>query len=709
MAVKEKEKNEELNINAEATAKSESKAKTQTKSNSKSKAKTTKAAPKTKSKTPAKATTKSKTTTAKTKTKAGAKPKSKIESKSKAQTDSKQKAETKVATTKPKTKTKSKTKTTTKATTKPKTKSTAEAKTTSTTGANVKNKAESKTKTKPKTQTVKRSTKQKSETNAKTTGSVKNKTEVKQEIAQKPQLVDVAQKPSEGIVSEKVKSTDLQVAPSSEISFVKTITTNDLGRQVLRIFINVVLTILAILVLAFTIFTITNTNNTTIASGVSILGVDVSGLDKTAAIDKISNHIKDSLQNDVVLKHNDFETNISSEQLEVSFNVVSAVDLAFDVGSGNDIFSNSFKKLALIVSPVDIKPSLSINNNQLEETLSNISTQLPDAVIQNTYYIENNNLVITSGKSGVVIDIPTMKNTIITNINSLSYVENPLEITVKSQDPDKLDIESIYNEIRKDASDARFDSETRIVYPEENGLDFDISLDEAKEMLKVAQAEYVIPLKVLHPNVTTNMIGMEAFPDLLSSFSTKYPASNRGRTTNLKLAADKINGTVLLPGETFSYNSVVGERTIAAGYKEAQIYQDGQVVNGLGGGVCQISTTLYNAALYANLEINERRNHQFVPSYIGAGRDATVVYGSQDFKFTNNRNYAIKILCSVEGGVATFEIHGISEPDDYDVTITAGVVSRGESSFTSVTYKTLRQNGEVVSSDAISRDTYKSH
>ena len=89
------------------------------------------------------------------------------------------------------------------------------------------------------------------------------------------------------------------------------------------------------------------------------------------------------------------------------------------------------------------------------------------------------------------------------------------------------------------------------------------------------------------------MIGTEAFPDLLSTFSTNYPASNKNRTTNLVLAANKINGTVLMPGETFSYNKVVGARTIAAGYKEAAIYVSGSVVDGLGGGICQILSLIH--------------------------------------------------------------------------------------------------------------------
>ena len=107
---------------------------------------------------------------------------------------------------------------------------------------------------------------------------------------------------------------------------------------------------------------------------------------------------------------------------------------------------------------------------------------------------------------------------------------------------------------------------------------------------------------------------MEAFPNLLGTFSTRY-VNNPDRTTNLILASNKINNVVLMPGETFSFNSIVGPRTKEKGYKEAAIYSDGTVVDGTGGGICQIVTTLYNAVIKADLEITVRRNHSFVPSY----------------------------------------------------------------------------------------------
>lgn len=187
---------------------------------------------------------------------------------------------------------------------------------------------------------------------------------------------------------------------------------------------------------------------------------------------------------------------------------------------------------------------------------------------------------------------------------------------------------------------------------------------------------------------------------------------------------------MLLPGEVFSYNKTVGKRTVEEGYKDAKIYADGGVVDGLAGGICQISSTLYNAVLLANLEIVERRNHSFTTSYVAAGRDATVVWGAIDFQFKNSRNYPIKIEASVKNGVAEFKIHGMQEQQEYEISIipktTASIpysttqipdptlapgqqipVQAGHLGYKVTTYIVKKLNGVEVSRELLSNDTYQ--
>lgn len=481
------------------------------------------------------------------------------------------------------------------------------------------------------------------------------------------------------------------------------------SKDIFVIFGILVLIFSLIVILSIMIYLYTNSKNDKIFSGINIKGVNVSGLTKTQACEKVNNYINDNLQEEIKLKHLEYEISIPTSELNIKFDVENAVNTAFDLGRTGSFLENNLNILKLKITNTNIEPDFSIDETQLKNNLEDISSKLPDKIIDSSYYIENNNLVITKGKSGQIVSVDEMIVNIKNEIYNLNLKDNFIDIITKTKNPEEINIESIHNEVYKEPKDAYYTQNPFTVYPSENGLDFNATLDEAKEFLKQESGEYIIPLKILYPKVTTNMIGSEAFPDLLSNFSTKYATSNKKRTTNLVLASNIINGTVLMPGETFSYNTVVGERTIAAGYKEAAIYVNGEVVDGLGGGICQIATTLYNAAVYANLDIVERRNHQFVPSYVGASRDATVVYGSTDFKFKNNRNYPIKIACSVSGGIANFKIFGLRTDNEYDIEITSRVTKSTSNSINSEAYKILKQNGQVVGTQLLSKDVYKKH
>lgn len=464
-----------------------------------------------------------------------------------------------------------------------------------------------------------------------------------------------------------------------------------------------------LLLISYCIFTIINSKNDKILLGVNIKGITVTGLSKEEAKQKITEYINTSIGDEIKLRHNDYETSISTSQLSIYFNIDEAVEIAYQIGRTGNIFQNNLAVLKGLFSKINIEPGFSIDEQQLEYILKDISNKLPDKVIESSCYIDANNLIITKGSEGSSIEIEKSMKYIEENIKNLNLQNNTIELFAQKKSPNKLDLDDIYNQIHKEPVDAYYTQNPYRVFPSENGIDFAISLEEAKNLLQEEKNEYNIPLKILYPNVTTNMIGTEAFPDLLSEFSTKYDARNRNRTTNLVLASNKINGTVLMPEEIFSYNKVVGERTIQAGYKEAPIYVEGRVEDGLGGGICQITSTLYNAALYSNLEILERSNHQFVPSYVTASRDATVVYGAIDFKFKNNREYPIKINCSVSNGIANFKIFGLKSENDYDVELSSKITRTTSTSIYSEAYKTLKKNGTIVSSEILSKDVYKKH
>ena len=504
------------------------------------------------------------------------------------------------------------------------------------------------------------------------------------------------------------------------------------------ILISSIVAIIVVLAILSVIFALINHSNDKVLSGITINGVEVGGKTKDEIKTMLEEKVNAKKTEDLVVKLNaqtedgeDYKGAVSFEQLQLNYNLDDAINKAYNLGRDSNIFANNFNIIKNFFSKTNIEIPFEYNSEELSKQIDTINGQIPGAVLESSYYIDEDNqeLVITKGKAGLEVDPGLLKQEVENEVKNVESTEKEIDLSTRNKEPNPIDLDKIYSEIHTEPQDAYYTENPFTLYPHVDGVDFAISMDDAKKLLEEDKDEYTIPLKITHPNITTDKIGSAAFPDLLGEFSTNYSAANTSRTTNLKLASNKINGTVLMPGETFSYNKVVGERTIAAGYKEAAIYQGGKVVDGLGGGICQISSTLYNAAIFANLDIVSRSNHQFVPSYVKAGRDATVVYGAIDFKFKNSRNYPIQIKSTVSGGVAKISIFGRKEATEYDIkietkitgsipmkttyeddpTLDQGkekVVQKGHNGTYSEAYKVTYLNGKVVSRTLLSKDKY---
>lgn len=492
--------------------------------------------------------------------------------------------------------------------------------------------------------------------------------------------------------------------------------------------------IFAILVgILSTVFALINRDNETIFSGISVQGIDVSNLTIDEAKKKVSSIIGNHISEEISLQHNDFQTVILPEQFGVSFDVDSAVEQAYYIGKSDNLIKNNYTILSLLLKNYNISPSINYDEDLLNSLIDSINAQLPDRVVNSGYSIDGTNLIITSGKDGILISSSDLKDEILSFLNDISSKNETINIPVNNVGAEPINLDAIYKDIFKLPVDASYTTNPYVVYPSSNGLDFAISMEEAKAIISNQQDEYTIPLKITYPNVTTNQIGNEAFPDLLSQFSTSFTSSGYNRSNNIILSSAKLNGLVLMPGEEFSYNQAVGQRTRAAGFREDGAYSNGKVVQEVGGGICQVSSTLYNAVLYANLEIVERTNHYFNPGYVKAGLDATVSWGGPDFRFRNNRNYPIRIVTDTSGKKLKVYIYGLKTDDDCtvvldpryissvpykttyqnDASLATGetrVISSGSNGCKTATYKYVYdKNGTLISSECISRDTYSPH
>lgn len=477
------------------------------------------------------------------------------------------------------------------------------------------------------------------------------------------------------------------------------------------------------------IFALININNEKILNNIYIMGIDVSNLTKDEAKDIVTEIVNTKLNKELVLKKDDYQTSINNDQINATFNIDEAVNEAYNIGRDGNIITNNYIILSTIFVDREIKCELNYDEESLNKKITDISSKLPGELVNNSYYIEEDNLIIVRGSKGLKIQEDYLKNKIISNLKNININDNVIEIPVEIVEPNDIDLNEIRNEIYKEAKDAYISENPTIVHADVEGIDFGISIQEAEKILSEPKDEYIIPLKITKPAKTLSDLGKEAFPNKIASYSTRYNTINKNRSNNIEISAKKIDGTILMPGETFSYNQTVGERNISNGYKEAGAYAEGKVIQDVGGGICQTSSTLYNAALLANLEIVDRTNHQFLTSYVDAGRDATVTWGGIDFKFKNTRSYPIKIISEAKNGVCTMCIYGIKEKTEYEVIIESEIksyipysteyeidssIEKGEEIIEqagykgciSESYRILKLNGKIVSKTLLSKDTY---
>lgn len=429
----------------------------------------------------------------------------------------------------------------------------------------------------------------------------------------------------------------------------------------------------------------------------------------------VSNYLDENTSDHVTFSFKNYQFDAEIEQFEANFDVDSAIETAYNIARSDNVVKNVKDYISLLMNTIDINPTFVYNEEAMDDYIDFLEVSLPEQVEQPGYYVEENQLVITTGSNGVGIKRDNLKSILVSSLQDVTYKSEVFVIPTYVTYPDELDVGKIHDEIYKPVVNANYTVNPYSFTVEETGIDF--SIDEVLSTIKNVgtNEEYRFDLIYTEPEVKVTDFGMDAFPDKLATYSTRY-TNNADRTTNLRIASSKMNGTVIPPGGTFSFNSVVGPRTASRGYKSAAIYSEGTVVNDTGGGICQVVTTLYNAAVKANMQITERRNHSFLPTYSDPGYDATVVYGSQDFKFKNTRNYPIKIVSDVSGGYCTVSIYGLKTENEPEISIETNIIktmpkkSRGGSTgYVVDSFRVEKINGQVISREKIARDTYSAH
>ncbi len=437
--------------------------------------------------------------------------------------------------------------------------------------------------------------------------------------------------------------------------------------------------------------------------------VNVSGLTYEDALDKVkATTLLDDRNITVTCKTQTYT--INGFDVGLTAQVEETVDKAMRYGKTGNVLIDGFANALQVIHRHTVMPSADVNELILRTKLAEFGKQLHGELVEHKLEVGDGVIICTPGHTGFSGNTDTAYEQVVKAIANEDF--SRIRVSLNAAPPKTLtekDIDAFAYKNPQDATFAYVDGNVTVV-PEEWGRY--LNIEETKTyvpQLYEGGPIIKIPFYSSEPAVKADELNQKLFNTVLGTFKTGYGGSTGNRAANVANAAAKINNKILAPGEVFSFNETVGKRTTANGFFTAPEYANGQTVMGIGGGTCQVSSTLYNAVLLADLSIVYRLNHMFPVGYCPIGRDATVTDSGIDFKFENNTAYPIKITSTTGGGIVTVNIIGTARDIPHIVTFT-NTSSYSGSNHVVRTYRHVHDpNGNLIRKDDLGSSTYMPH
>lgn len=507
------------------------------------------------------------------------------------------------------------------------------------------------------------------------------------------------------------------------------------GKNVILIIITVFIVLMLSATSVFAYLTLQNSN---IYKGVRIGNQDVSGMglkELKQDLDTRYQSVIDQLE--ITLKTEKCELKTGYPELNVHYDTQLAAQNAYSVGREGNIFKRLYDIAHAGLNGVDLEVPMSFDEAKVDSFVNRFYDMTFMKVQEGAMLITDSSVILRSGSHGENIDKTKILGDAKALINERKggVIEPEVTITL----PTKFNTDEIYKQIISEPADAFYKVENSVMtlVPHVVGRQVDKTAlqDIVTGLEKTEKSERVLPVNFVSPAVTSEIAASMLFRDELGTANTYFSTSTengRNRKYNMGLAVEKINNMILAPGQEFSFNDVVGPRDLEHGYKLAHIYISGKITDGVGGGICQVTTTMYNAVLKADLTVTERRNHSFTVAYVPLGQDATAYYGATDFRFVNSSNWPMQLLATIKGNRIYFTIKGTLETPGKTVIISNKIlketpftvkytddptlpvgtekeVQEGLNGYIVETYKTIKMGDKVVSETKLHTSTYKAY
>ncbi len=403
--------------------------------------------------------------------------------------------------------------------------------------------------------------------------------------------------------------------------------------------------------------------------GVHVEGIDVGDMYPDEVKDLLISEFEVPVsKNCISLKSRIGNMSFTLDDVGFSYDLEKAVDTACSIGRKGNLLQQLLDMLIARTNTINIRLESSLCTDTLKTIIKDFYNETLKEVREPVVDIEDYILTVYTGRHGENI---SLEKTIELATDAASAHKNTvIQIPVQVTRPTPIDIDKLLSIIVTQPADAMvkvIDNSSVGIEPHKYGRT--VSEERLTEFIHNAQkyedSVHTLHLDRVEPGLTEQEAHEKLFRDRLASYSTWFSTkteNDSNRAENIRLASSAIDNLILAPDEIFSFNEVVGRRTAEGGYLEAHIYLPDRVEDGIGGGICQVSSTLYVATLYAGLETVERWNHVFTVGYVPLGQDATVSYGTADFKFRNSTGWPLRIETDiVDNHNLVFRLYGTEE------------------------------------------------
>ncbi len=467
--------------------------------------------------------------------------------------------------------------------------------------------------------------------------------------------------------------------------------------------------------------------------GVRMGQCDLSGMDRAgarAALEKIYGSADIDAVIDIQVGDQLFT--LSAAEAGLSYDIPASIDRAYAYGREGDLLYRVRQYWSTSRNPQQMELVTALDRNVLDARVDEIAAAVEQPMAPSSYSYDNGVITLDKGQVGYSLDKEHLYSTLDSKLRTADFTA--MEAIRKESHPAALNALVIAAAVNRDVEQATLDLEsdpsgntvragTQGIHVTENALN---------AALTSANRHETVQCTLTDPDYTVDEYKALLFRDVLGQCTTDFNPGNTNRTTNVLLATDFCNGIILMPGDVFSYNDSVGPRTYERGFKDATVYIGNSAEDGVGGGICQVSSTIYYATLRADLKIVERYAHSRMVTYVPLGEDATVAWGSKDFKFENNTDFPIKVVTSHKTNNLTVKLYGtqmvankevkiettqLSKTPfevvyEVDETLTPGteeVKSNGYTGYKTESYRVVYVDGKEVSRTFENKSTYKKY